>query len=149
MQESTCGCCSCTSSDRSVVARQPNTSFQDDVRISSIASPWLGMLSTGLRFDIDGLFFCFFIFSLFLDFHVKLSNFSKKHFNLFSLRILFFFFLFFLSFSWFILYFNSIPCCFISFNFYTKFGPHSFDVIYFMDDWEFCFVIFLSLSSIG
>jgi len=98
MQESTCGCCSCTSSDRSVVARQPNTSFQDDVRISSIASPWLGMLSTGLRFDIDGLFFCFFIFSLFLDFHVKLSNFSKKHFNLFSLRILFFFFLFFYHF---------------------------------------------------
>jgi hypothetical protein len=92
MQESTCGCCSCTSSGRSVVAWQPNTSFQDDVRISSIASPWLGMLSTGLWFDIDGLFFCFFIFSLLLDFHVKLSNFSKKYFNLFSLRILFFFF---------------------------------------------------------
>jgi hypothetical protein len=145
MQESTCGCCSCTSSGRSVVAWQPNTSFQDDVRISSIASPWLGMLSTGLRFDIDGLFFCF-LFSL--SSLIFMSNFLIFQRSI-SICFLFGFCSFFLSFSWFILYFNYIPCCFISFNFYTKFGPHSFDVIYFMDDWEFCFVIFLSLSSIG
>jgi hypothetical protein len=34
---------------------------------------------------------------------------------------------FFILFSWFILFFNSIPHCFILFSFYTRFVPCSFD----------------------
>jgi len=84
----------------------------------------------------------YFFFSFLLGFRTNMPMYkgvlSFFSFNLVFILLITIYFIYFIFFYWFF-FFNFVPHHLVSFNFYIKFGPHSFNCCFFLFLIEFCF----------